>query len=441
MRPAHRFQAVYFFCVFFLSACASSPTIQPQINSLVIAQKYPYALHLLTTTPQAYGARNQLLYLLDYAMVLHLAGQYQQSINEFEKAKKVYDDLYTISLSNEVATWLINDNISPYRGEDFERVMMNVYQALNFALLGDIEEALVDAREVDLRLKLINDQYSQKEKNAYQDDAFARLLMGIFYESSKDSNNLYDALISYLKALETYSNEYKTRYGVDIPDVLKENAASLAAYLKDPRINEYKNILGNIHPMPFQERRSKAQVYFIQHAGLSPIKQQIDIPIPLPNGILTKLAFPYYDMRSEDILEGEFKAVGANNNIYADTTQTVEDIGAIAIENLNNRKLRVISKAVVRAGLKVGAEHFIRESLSRSYHNDSSRYFSYIASLYNLASEQADLRSWQTLPDKIQISRLVLDPGRYDLFFNNHFLKNVDLKAGDVVFTSYRSTR
>jgi hypothetical protein len=38
--------------------------------------------------------------------------------------------------------------------------------------------------------------------------------------------------------------------------------------------------------------------------------------------------------------------------------------------------------------------------------------------LFNIASivtEEADKRSWRTLPDKIQMSRILLPPGNYDI--------------------------
>ena len=83
----------------------------------------------------SYGERNRLLYLLDYGLVLHISGKHQESIRVFEEAKKIYDQMYTISLSNEATTWLINDNTAPYRGEDFERAMINLFQAMNFRFI------------------------------------------------------------------------------------------------------------------------------------------------------------------------------------------------------------------------------------------------------------------------------------------------------------------
>ena len=111
-------------------SCASAPTIQPQINGLVVAEKFDRAAKLLDSQSQtkSYGSNNELLYLLDRGMVYHLAGNYPESIKTFAAAKQKYDELYTKSLTKIAATWLVNDYNAPYRGEDFERVMINIFQ-------------------------------------------------------------------------------------------------------------------------------------------------------------------------------------------------------------------------------------------------------------------------------------------------------------------------
>jgi len=43
---------------------------------------------------------------------------------------------------------------------------------------------------------------------------------------------------------------------------------------------------------------------------------------------------------------------------------------------------------------------------------------SIFASLYNMATEKADTRSWSTLPDSIHILRLNLSPGEHSLMVN-----------------------
>ena len=126
----------------FFAGCASSPAIQPQINSLVVAERFDQALKILEQNKEGYGKNNELLFLLDEAMVLHLSGEFEKSIAAFAQAKEKFDVLYTRSLSRITASLIINDYTMPYRGEDFERVMINIFQALNYVMIGNIEEGV-----------------------------------------------------------------------------------------------------------------------------------------------------------------------------------------------------------------------------------------------------------------------------------------------------------
>ncbi len=94
---------------------------------------------------------------------------------------------------------MTNDTALPYEGDPYEQVLINVLKALNYAVLGQWQDALVEARRIDHRLNVLSDRTT--EKNAYRDDGFARYLSGILYESTNDVNN---AFIAYRKAYETF---------------------------------------------------------------------------------------------------------------------------------------------------------------------------------------------------------------------------------------------
>lgn len=415
-----------------LSSCASSPMIQPQINSLVVAGQYKYALKLLNETPEAYGPNNEFLYRLDRALLLHVSGRYTDSIPEFETAKRIYDELFTRSITKGLSTWLVNDNTMPYRGEDFERVMINVFQAMNFAALGDFDTALVEARDVNHRLKVINDQYPDEYKNAYQDDAFVRFLMGILYEAAGGFENINDAYISYSKAIELYQGQYLRHYGAEVPLLLKQNVLAAAQKMGDEEFQKFKNKFPETPFPTIDEKLAGAQVYLLVYKGFSPVKHQIDVPIPLPGGFITKLAFPQYEDRIYSRQPGVFQAKGGKSTFEIETV-TGEDIGMIARQNLSNRKGRVIAKAALRSA---GKYLFEKEQASRIDNSSEigADVFRYLSSLYNIASEQADLRSWQTLPAEFQIAVLYLKPAEYDFLFDGERIKKMRVEAGKTYF-------
>lgn len=423
------------------SSCVTSLMIQPAINGLVVAEKFEYAVKQLENNPESYGPQNRLLYLLDYGFVLHLAGYYDQSIAVLERAKKEYDQLFTLSLTKEGFTWLMNDNVAPYRGEDFERVMINIVQAMNFVVLGNVEGALVEARNVDHALKLINDQYSSEQKNVYREDAFARLLMAILYESGGTQADFNDAFISYQKALGIYQKDYQANYGVGVPQILKENILAMSGWMGTQEQNNYKNIFPDVAYSSLQEKEQKAEVYLLHYHGLSPIKHQTSIPIPLPNGKFVKLAFPRYDKRIYDQKPGTFKAQQTSGETISCSTELVENVEAIAYQNLENRKLRVMAKAVLRSGGKYLTEWAMEENIRQGGHEEAADWFKYLSNLYNITSEQADLRSWQTLPAEVRLGRLILEPGTYQLYFNDKELAQVELQRGEKKFFLVRTNQ
>ena len=96
-------------CIILLSSCAHSPNFQPQVNSFVVAQRLEKAKSILISHPNAYGSNNQLLYWLDRGMVLHLLGNYAESIQAFHQAQNIFHQLYTRSVTKAGAGWVVND--------------------------------------------------------------------------------------------------------------------------------------------------------------------------------------------------------------------------------------------------------------------------------------------------------------------------------------------
>ena len=146
------------------------------------------------------GKTNKLLYHLEKGLILHYQGQYEASNVEFERAERLSDQLYTRSVSREIAALLSNDSIVAYRGEEFELALIHYYRAMNYARLGDRQAALVECRKANLKLE----NYAQQAEYelSYKNDAFLQYMTGLFFEAEGEWN---DAYISYKDALKGYS--------------------------------------------------------------------------------------------------------------------------------------------------------------------------------------------------------------------------------------------
>lgn len=435
--------------LFSLASCASSPQAQPRVNSLVVAQKLDSASAALGDNPAVYGKNNVLLYWLDRGMVEHCQGRYSDSIRSFARAQRIFDELYTKSISKLASAWALNDYAAPYRGEDYEYTLVNIFQAMNYVMLGDTNEALVEARDMNSKLSFVNALY--QGKNTYKEDAFGRFLMGILYEINGTPEDLNDAFISYAKAYEIYKQDGGSSFGVVTPDLLKENLLTLADFMGSAEFSKYRREFPDVQFFTLKEKAAKAEVYLVQYTGFSPVKVSGIVPVPFDPRHVTQIVFPKFISRYSEIASSEFSAQRNEQLAFVQPTFVGQDIEAIASKVLDSRKIQIFTKAVVRPAIKYAAERAISEEIEDKWGDAAAYGFNFLSSIYNISTERADLRSWQTLPAQIRVARLLLEPGDYEFFvqtyaqegqaLNKVSLGESLLKAGQKKFFVFRNYR
>ena len=196
------------------TGCSGTFSHYEKIEQSLLKGDTGKAIEFLEEAKGDYGADGRLLYLMDRGMVLHLAGRYQESNAVLEEGDQLIEEQYTTRIRNQFSALLLNETQLPYKGEPYEQVMINVIKSLNYALLQDWSESLVEARKIDHRLNLFSDRARGDE---YQEDPFARYLTGILYEIAGDWNNAY---VAYRKAEQVY-HDTEGWLGVSIPNSLK----------------------------------------------------------------------------------------------------------------------------------------------------------------------------------------------------------------------------
>lgn len=410
-------------CAFALASCAAATAFFRDVDAGVAGGKYEDAVATVRANMRAYGDKGTVLYKLDMGALYHYAGEPDSSSAYLLAAEREIADLYTKSISAEALAIVLNDNVLPYDGEDFERVLLNVYLALNFASKGLPDEALVEARKVDLKLKEYARQYDGK--NAYQEDAFARYLSGILYESTGEIN---DAFIAYTKAYEAYGT-YATTFGTRAPRSLLDDLVRTATLLSFiPEAERYQSLGGAPY---MRSDAAMGSVVVIAYAGRGPIKveQRPSVSIADESGTLHtfQVALPKFMPRFTGTRSYEVRVMRAADSSQAATAQTVlaEDVTAIAGKVLDDRLAMIYLKSGGRALLKFLAAEKAKSAVKqKSGDNGKSetsgdRVTNFLSSLaIDLvvgATEAADLRTWRTLPAQIQIARIPLPPGDYSV--------------------------
>lgn len=366
--------------------------------------------------------RNKILLDLELGKTFHLERNYDSSNYYFNEADLLMDNRTTLADVSESV--LINEAVTRYKGEDFERVLIHYYKALNYLYLNQPDEALVEAKRINDRLNQLGDKGAFSGRR-YRSDALAQVLQGLVYERL---NNYNDAFIAYRNAYELYLKKDSTAYmGAPIPLQLKIdliNAADKSGFYTER--DEYCRTFN----LPFKEVKDTARssLVFIWENGLAPIKQQedillflvkgeggvltfadkagtISIPVVLPpekQGQASKLpplttirvSFPkYIDV---PVLYNSL-SVQAGGQSYS--PQVLENISYIARINLRERFLKEMTYTVSRIVLRKLAEAEV------SKQNELA---GLALDLAGLAVEKADTRNWQSLPSEISYVRVPL---------------------------------
>ncbi len=371
--------------VLFLSGCASYSNSFQQIESLLVQQKPQEALVELEKKPAS--GRDRLLYLLDKAMLQRMSGLFAESNTTFEEAKKLIASLRATSLVEQAGAVTINDSAMSYEGEDFEQVLIHVYEALNYIALGQLDEARVEALQVDERLK----QLSEGEDNI-KEDAFSRYLAGLVYEAEHE---LDEAMIAYRKAYEAYQYESEA-----LPKLLKKDLLRLTYQLglMDEFVKYKKEF--DMDDSFIEDAIGRGEVVVLLHAGLAPIKRSTSVFVNADDGVPVRISLPVYQSR---------KLAFSSARLTVGTTsvdlEVADDIDAIARASLESHKAAMTARLIARAIAKA--------AISKQAEKQGGEIAGFLADVAALATETADTRSWLTLPKRIYLSRLPMDDGEY----------------------------
>jgi hypothetical protein len=369
------------------------------------------ALGLLKEKGKSYGKNQRLIYLMDVAAVALYCEEHELSNEYLHEAEQLAEDLWTKSITREAAAFLLNDYTRPYAGEDFERAFLNVYSALNYVLVDDYEEALVECRRLNNKLVEINEKYEEK-KNAYKEDAFGRYLSGLIYEAEDMGSlgNIDSALIDYRKALDAY-RDYEEHYRTSLPRVFVEDylrVAEAAGRLEEAR--EHLGYADDVRWVSHGEARTMGRIVLIHLNGTAPVKTEDKVIIPTGSGPVT-VAFPRFEARTP-LCRGTELVVTSEESEVRSPAELVEDVTGIALRNLQDRMGRIVLKTAARVAAKQVAIH---AAASTATDKDTQELIKVVFNLVNVLVERADTRSWRTLPAEISLARVFVPEGTHTL--------------------------
>ena len=328
---------------------------------------------------------------LDKGMLRRINNNFTGSNQIFEVAKQEIEKLYGFSVTENLASVTINETMRGYDGDSYEQLLLHAYMAMNYIQLGQLDSARVEMLQANVKMMEWGDEPDE--------DAFLRYLEGIIYESLGEDDS---ALISYRKAYSIYKEKVGERYPV-IPELIKKDLLRMLAwqglwseyktYKKETNMPDFK---------PVKDSNKFGELVVILNNGLAPIRSEKALYIFSPEVQQNlRVAFPAYDQPKQNLYLSQ---VSVDDKLLR--LETVEDVDALARYSLEQDMPGIMARATARAVVKYNSQKTASENSSIA---------GLLMTVTNLATERADTRSWTTLPQEIQLQRVLLPVGEHTI--------------------------
>jgi uncharacterized protein len=354
---------------------------------------------------------------------------FKLSIKQIEDADNTFeywDNQPDSSTSEQMGALLTNQTFTAYRGTYSERIMAQTYLALDFMQIGDMDSAGTALRKmhyyqtsaIERNAKDLKetDELSQDAMNGSDPNA-----QGNTYDVSKAKSDpkvqrQLDAQYSGLRNLAPYG-DFANPFSYWLEAVYLMHCAESGDDLENARKNlQYVyGITGQSDDLALLKQAEEAcdtkkapegVTYVIFESGEAPIYAEVQIEIPLnvvdPTLPYVAAAFPKLVLREDGT--PSFYNVEADG-VTAPSHQ-ICSMDRVIGEEFNRRFPIILTKAMISAGVKGAISYAIKKSSQNNNNDWTALLVSAVVDITNMALNQADTRSWHTLPKEFSVVQI-----------------------------------
>ncbi len=345
---------------------------------------------------------------MERGRVYYLDQKYADSMASFQKsdqAVKKWQNQPVVSISDtatDIGSLAANDNLNEYQPADYELGFLHLYLGLNYLNKNDLTGALVEMRQANqVQMKARQDRASELKSAQKQmqsegispnlgsvlanypnagkvlgevQNAYLFYLSALLYETSGDLN---DAYVDYRRALAVMPDNQQVINGtIRVANMLG--------------MNQDLQLLLKRYGQPKTMQKDQARVIVIEEEGEVEARQEWKLSLPLyssSGGAIYSLSLPYYPKVEPE----RFSPLRLNDKKLP--TDKLVNVNAMAENDLSER----LPTIIIRQALRIYAKDQIRREAAAKGGEISNL----ILNLWNTFTEQADTRSWQTLPRNV----------------------------------------
>ena len=432
-----------FIAILFIISCSANKYARFQaIDQAVSNRDFQAGIRLIEEAQQEksplYNKNNAVSLFLDLGFLKHYAQEYRDSSTDLLNAERLIQEAFTRSITQSVATYIVNDNVREYPGEDFEDIYISVFNAINFFKMGDTDGALVEIRKLTLpsgKLDMLERKYAEANEKAKKENEAAlqraQNTPGASVPEYHSVSFINSALARYLSILFYQSD--RNYDGVRI-----EMEQLRAAFATQPGI--YNHSLPNCIQNIESPSSDYVRLDVISFIGLSPIKEEKSFLMFFP--FFTSPTLQYAELKLPVLVERPNKIdrieVVVNNERF--NMELLENMGAVIKDTFNARFSQIFLKTYLRTLTKYIATEIGTNAIANDDNQNLQSVVRLAGRIISDLSEKADIRMTRVLPNKAYIGNINLEPGTYDVtinYYSRGTLIDSDIK-NDVVVANNR---
>ncbi|WP_148898566.1 hypothetical protein [Fodinibius salinus] len=377
-------------------------TGQKQMGASFQSGNYQQAASIADSLKQndVYKAKDRVLYSLEMGTIQFFQNNYKKSIEEFTNAEEYIDQFFAKSASTGIKAFLTNDTQLNYDGEVYEDVYLNGFKSLAYLEMDDYLAAFVEARRIAQKLDQAESKYAGYANSMQESDTTDHEI-----EWNAGTSSIHDSPLSHYLASMLYAKS-------GAPDDARIELENLQSAI------ERHQALPNSQ-VEFVPAFKKVQnpdnfnVLLTAFCGKAPEKRSNNIKIEdINDSPGLKIAIPKLVMRPSKVARVE-ATIDEEKSV---SMFIIEEMDKVAQETFQIKKPIIVARATLRGILKSAGEEAITDA-AEDQDEDLGKVVGFLAENIREASEQADLRGWQTMPGKVYTNVIKLPPGEHEITF------------------------
>lgn len=396
--------------------------------------------------------RDAVIWNLELGTARRAAGEFHASNEAFAAAEARIDDFERrakVSVSQEAVALVSNQASLPYEGRIYDKIMLNSYRGLNFLQLGDKAGARVEFNRV---LRRQEDAIAVKKRRIARDEEAIRKARGENENGASllDDSRIQSRLDSAYSHLDTFKarGSYENPYAIFLRGLFFATHSTGNSDLETARhaLNQVVAMTGNEYvkrDLQHVEERFRGQtigpmVHVIFETGRAPQRAQERIDLPLffiGDGNIPVFTAAFPTLRSQYNYVSALKVDGGGHNAQ---TILLADMEAIIAREFLDELPTIQAKTILSSVGKAAAAYAINRSARKQ--DENLGLLALVAtSLYQVAVNVADTRTWTTLPKQIQYCSLPLPANRKLKLSGAGLNSDINLQTGNTLLVYVKS--